>query len=285
MNAETLALGHAEPRIPKVVLRAVASLAVLLAIAVLAAQIEPYLNRPIETVRIEGHFQHLTAVQLAAAADVGSGEHLFDADLVAVRTRVEALPWVAGARVMRVWPDALAISVREREPVARWGDDGLLDRDGNPFRPSSSDLDVALPQLAGPDDRADEVLDTYKRLSAALSSGLFALAGLTLDERGEWTATTRSKVVLRLGQDDPLAQIALIQGAVTDSLAQQMDAVAYVDLRYPNGFAVGWVNGKDIEHCATKAGSAGGSPFCGRLSASVSGGASAPVPATHGGSR
>lgn len=282
MNAESLAhpLGlGSEARLPRIALRVAASAAALLAVAVLAAQLEPRVNRRIDAIRVEGRFAHLTAAQLAAAAGIAPGDRLFKANLEDIRARVESLPWVANARVTRQWPDALALKVVEREAVARWGDDGLLDRNGTPFRPPAADIAQTLPKLSGPEARAGEVFAVYGKLAEGLADTPFALAGLSLDARGEWTAQTQGLngkpgIALRLGEEDPVAQIALLQGAVTRSVASQLDAVAYIDLRYPNGFAVGWVNGRDIEHCATRAGAATpDKPFCGRLSASVSGGA------------
>ena len=52
------------------------------------------------------------------AADVEPGEPLVSVDTGAVADRVEALPWVATARVERSWPSTVRIRVTEREPVA-----------------------------------------------------------------------------------------------------------------------------------------------------------------------
>jgi len=52
------------------------------------------------------------------AARVEPGEPLVSVDTGAVADRVEALPWVATARVERSWPSTVRIRVTEREPVA-----------------------------------------------------------------------------------------------------------------------------------------------------------------------
>jgi len=66
---------------------------------------------------------------------------------------------------------------------------------------------------------------------------------LALDARGEWTAQTRAGVSLRFGQAEPASLAAQLSGTVARSLADHLDAVSYIDLRYPNGFAVGWRGG------------------------------------------
>ena len=240
MNAETLVVGESELRIPWGVLRLLGIVAGLLGVAVLAVQVSPYVNRPVGSFRVEGHFDHLTALQVAAAANIAPGTKLFAVDLDSVRKEVETLPWVGHAEISRAWPSGVVVAVEERLPVAHWGELGLLDSEGRPFTPPASELPAGLPQLNGPDDRIADVWTAYQKLSSTLKGSLFELSGLSLDARGEWTAVTRSGISLRLGHDDPSAQGALIVGDVTRSLSDRITQVAYVDMRYPNGFSVGW---------------------------------------------
>jgi cell division protein FtsQ len=199
---------------------------------------------------VQGRFNHLSPSLLASAAGIAPGERLFETNLEQIRERIELLPWVASVQVVRQWPAALSLRVSEREPVARWADDALLDSEGNVFRPGLRDLPADMPRLAAQDEHATEVLAAYREMALALDNGPLALAGLTLDNRGEWTAQTRANgghpgIILRLGQDEPRNHLSMLQEAVTANLAGKIDAVAYVDLRYPNGFAVGWVGGRE----------------------------------------
>jgi cell division protein FtsQ len=256
MSAGTFVVGATELRIPWTALRVLAAAAGLLAFAVMAVQAIPYVDRPVIRIRIDGHFAHLTPAQIAVAAGLQPGVKLFAVDLAQLRAQVEALPWVAHARATRVWPEGVALRVDEREPVARWRNAGLLDTELRTFTPPARDLPQGLPLLAGPEDRVADVWSAYQKLAAALSDGPLAVDSLSLDARGEWTAQTRGGVVLRLGQDDPVLQITLLTGTVVHSLADKFDQVAYIDLRYPNGFAVGWRSGEitTTTHAARVAG-------------------------------
>ena len=62
--------------------------------------------------------QAMTAAEIEAAAQVPYGTPLIDADLGAVRRRVEALAGIESATVSRSWPQTIDISVTERVPVA-----------------------------------------------------------------------------------------------------------------------------------------------------------------------
>jgi cell division protein FtsQ len=253
------------PTLPRALLPAIVAVA-LLALAMLAGHaLKPALNRPVQALRIDGQLTHLSAAQIGAAAAPAPGARLFDLDLDAVRTRVEALPWVAHARVSRLWPSRLAIRVWERKPYAQWGDAGLVDEDGQAFTPAPEDLPPGLPHLAGPAGREAEVMRAYQQMTAALGGSSFVPSGLRLDARGDWTLATVAGIELRLGADDPAGKAALLLGAVMRTLNAKMDQVAYVDLRYTNGFAVGW---KEAGPCPAKNAAPGSARSdCGRKDA------------------
>lgn len=70
---------------------------------------------------------------ILALLDVDAGMPLMAVDLMAVQSRIEALPWVRRATVTRVLPGDLNIEVEERVPFALWQQDGklrLIDREG-----------------------------------------------------------------------------------------------------------------------------------------------------------
>lgn len=226
------------PSLPRVLLPALLGVALLAGAVLLAHALRPLLDRPVQALRVDGALTHLKVPAIAAAAAIPPGTGLFDVDLGAVRDRVEALPWVARARVSRVWPGRIAVRVWERQPFARWGDAALVDSDGVAFTPPPAELPAGLPLLAGPPGRAGEVMQAYQELGARLQGSPFVPAGLRLDARGEWTLQTAGGIELRLGDAAPASRVPLLLGAVWHSLADRMDQVAYVDLRYSNGFAV-----------------------------------------------
>ncbi|MEK6805912.1 MAG: FtsQ-type POTRA domain-containing protein [Pseudomonadota bacterium] len=194
----------------------------------------------VSKLEIAGDFRHLDPAQVRAQLQPELAGTLLSLDLEQVRAAAETLPWVAQARVERVWPDAVRVSLREHTPFARWGEHSLLSDTGVMFTPAEVMSFEGFPQLAGPTDQQALMAQTFRDLSAQIGAGDFAIAALTLDARGEWTARTQSGVELRLGRGDPLPKAALIAGAVTRALGSRVAEIAYVDLRYSNGFATGW---------------------------------------------
>ncbi len=101
-------------------------------------------------VQVEG-LHALTAPEIAGLARVPMNTPLFDIDLAGAQQQISANPFVRSATVTREFPDALLISVQEREPVAtvNGGQVWYVDESGvlMPFRQSSLKLD--LPIISG----------------------------------------------------------------------------------------------------------------------------------------
>jgi cell division protein FtsQ len=156
-----------------------------------------------------------------------------------IKARLEELPWVSHARVERAWPGIVRVRVWEYSAYARWND-ALLSTDGKVFHVRDQDVPPGLPRLAGPEGRHNEVRDAFERMGKALGDSAFAPAGLSLDDRGDWIATTQGGIELRFGRGELAEQFDFIKGPVSNALAGKLDQAMYVDLHYSNGFAVGW---------------------------------------------
>ncbi|HEY3697742.1 MAG TPA: cell division protein FtsQ/DivIB [Spongiibacteraceae bacterium] len=207
---------------------------------------------PVSRVAVTGSLRHLDRNLLIERVRPHlNGAGFMTVDLDGIRADVMRVPWVADVSIQRRWPDQLVIAVIEQEAIARWGNDGLLNRRGVIFRPKSlvdaGDKalgDVAqLPLLYGPDNLSSEVVERYAELRELLSEQKLALVNLGSDERGSWSATLQNGVVLRLGTGDILKKMRCFSRVYQADLSAQMDRIAYIDLRYGNGVAVGWKNG------------------------------------------
>jgi hypothetical protein len=177
--------------------------------------------------------------------EMGADDYLtkpFSANELMQRT-LEAMRWIDYARVERAWPDGLRVMVTEQVAVARWGEHGLLNTRGELFLPDARDLPADLPQLLGPEGTETQVarlyLDTYPRL---LTVGL-SLSRVTLDERGAWNLELSNGVEVRLGRQDVNARLERFISAASPVIATRTGQVSYVDMRYSNGFAIGWGTG------------------------------------------
>jgi len=196
---------------------------------------------PVSRVSVAGNLKHLDRQLLVARVQpLLAGAGFMTVDLEAIRAALVELPWVADVSIQRLWPDQLMIAVTEQEAIARWGKDGLLNRRGEVFRPQPLGDVEQLPALFGPDGMSGDVVARYAEMRALLAEQKLALASLGTDERGSWSAILQNGVVLRLGTGDVLKKMRRFLRIYSDELSQQFGNVAYIDLRYGNGLAVGW---------------------------------------------
>ena len=234
-NRRVQAAGPARPRRRmRRLLRAAAVLAALL--GVLWA-----LDRPIRAVRVTGPFRHVSPLTVErAVADVALGSGLLTVNLHRVRAAVAALPWVAAVSVRRMWPDALAVRISEQVAAACWNGDGLVNRAGKVFVTGLADPPAALPRLSGPPGTSAKVMRRYLAMRGELASSGFAIASLALSARGTWKFTLNDGIRVRLGRSDLDSRFNKFVDVALAIVKRRAHAIAYVDMRYMNGFAIGW---------------------------------------------
>ena len=130
----------------------------------------------LRTVTIEG-LVRLTKQQVLDRAALPGGRSLLRIDPAAIAARVEKLPPVADASVVRHWPHGIVIKVTERRPVAMvatGSDWTLVDIDGVAFATVHAQPSGLIPVRVGSPMTQDGTADARSALAVyrALSAGL-----------------------------------------------------------------------------------------------------------------
>jgi cell division protein FtsQ len=243
MRAEATLAGTAADSVQSPVLRLLGWCVAVLLIAAALLPLAPRLGGPRTALTLEvgGELTRISADDVRRVVAPRLDADFYELDLTAVRSAVEALPWVARARVERAWPATVRVHVQEHQALARWGDRALLSDQDVVFTPPAVPGDLAgMPRLAGPAGQQAVVREAYQGLRAQLADTPFAPVALEQNARGEWTARTEQGIELRLGRGAPLDAVARLAGPVRTALEGRLQEVTYVDLHYINGFAVGW---------------------------------------------
>jgi cell division protein FtsQ len=200
---------------------------------------DPY-RFPLSVVKVTGDFRFLQKQQLQAAVAPHAQGGFFTVDVAAVRSAAEALPWVYKASVQRIWPATLHLRVEEQQPIAHWGEQGFLNRYGEPFFPEQAGVVRELPWLAGPEGQERRVLENYQRIAKRLARIGVRSARLELDNRRAWHLQLASGVQLELGRADAWKRLQRFVTAYPSVFAGRLAELQRVDLRYSNGFSVYW---------------------------------------------
>ncbi len=206
-----------------------------------AAQLVVTPTLPINALRVEGRLLHVQEQTLRDLALEYVSGGFFETDVEAMRRAIEAMPWVSGAAVRRMWPDALQIRITEHEPLATWNDSRtVLSRTGEIFAPEASAVPAGLPHFDGPagsqrylSERYSEFLDRLKHIG-------LGIARISMDERRALELELNNGIVLLLGRDQALERVGKLVDIYLAVLHERVDDIVGVDLRYTNGFAVQW---------------------------------------------
>lgn len=205
-----------------------------------AQYVLPYADRPIAKVSVEGDLSYISQAAVQQRISPYVSASFFTIDLAGMRQELEQMPWIAHAEVRRVWPDQVVIRLDEQLPIARWGNEALLNNQGQAFAPREVANYEHLPRLSGPQRAQQQVMQQYQILSQMLRPLGFTIASLDMSSRGAWTLGTAQGVEIMLGRDHAVEQIRRFVTIYDKALKDQITKIARIDMRYPNGLAVAW---------------------------------------------
>ena len=232
----------------------------LFAVAVIFATFQvslTMLDREISSIEITGPFQRVSALHIEAAISDEIEAGFVGADIEGMQRKIVALPWIDQARVARRWPSRISIAVSEQVPAAVWGDSGLLNTSGELFVKELRHVPAELPRLSGPDSRSAEVATRYLTVREQLIPVGLDVRSVHLDARGSWEMTLGNGIEVRLGRRAVAERTSLFLDVVANIISGRATDIQYVDMRYGNGFTIGWKGGSrtpvgDPERAAQK---------------------------------
>lgn len=192
---------------------------------------------PVSTVELTHPLRNTTRHEIQAAAHAHISGNFFAVSPSQVRAALEELPWVRRASVRRVWPDRLEVTLEEHVAFARWGEQALVNTYGELFYGRT---DALLPVFLAPSGSEHEMMRRYARFAQALAPLGARLERLVLTPRRAWQLRLDSGLHIVLGRDAERAEARLARfvEAYPAALGRAAPMPVYVDLRYPNGFAL-----------------------------------------------
>jgi cell division protein FtsQ len=188
---------------------------------------------PVQEVTIQGELEHTMRSEIESALYQRVAGNFFSVDVDGVRSALERLPWVRRAAVRRVWPNRLEAVLEEHVALARWGENALVNTHGERFAGGSKET---LPRFSGPRGSESEVTRRYSRFNEIVAPLGARVDEVILTPRLAWQLKLNNGVRLALGRDADAAEERLER--FVQSTAKGRVRYDYVDLRYPNGFAL-----------------------------------------------
>jgi cell division protein FtsQ len=191
-------------------------------------------------VHVSGEIAHVTIEQVEEIVKRELSGNFFTLELAAARAAFEKLPWVRRANVRRHWPDRLAVALEEHVPLARWGTSGLVNTHGEVFSAAHDGATAtgALPLFIGPAASAKEMAIQYEYFKRSLAAIGQVPLQVHLSPRRAWRLRLDSGLVVEVGREHIEFRVDRFVAVYARSVGRLQRKLEYVDLRYPNGFAL-----------------------------------------------
>ncbi len=198
------------------------------------------LNRPMQELKVVGSLQRVSELDVEEIVRSRLRGGFITANLDQLQQAIETLPWVDHARVQRRWPNGVVVQVTEQMPIARWGEAGLLNARGELFIKDTRHVPPELPRLEGPAHSEHQVAELLLQLQPRLLEAGLRTSAIRLDARGAWELDLASGVTVRFGRRQLDERIDRFLRVGAPVVAGRPNDIAFLDMRYSNGFAVGW---------------------------------------------
>lgn len=195
---------------------------------------------PINKVRVHGTFVNLNENMLHKAVDNIVAGGYFNVNVNEVREVIENLPWVYQATVRRVWPNTLSVTVIEQKAVARWAAGGLLNEQGEVFKPAEASNVNALPLFSGPEQLNKLMLEKFRQISELVTPLQSDITHFTMDARHAVSVEFANGIQVVLGRENTLHRLQRLIKIYPRVLGKRQAEIKSIDLRYTNGMAVAW---------------------------------------------
>jgi cell division protein FtsQ len=174
---------------------------------------------------------HATDAAITGALGAGPDTMMLNFDTTAAKARLEAVPWIRHAQVMRLLPSTLQVVIEERTPYAVWQSKGqtyVVDAEGVMLAPALRDAYADLPMVVG-DGAATHAAQLFDQLVAFVDLEQQLVAAIRVGDR-RWTLKLASGVEIMLPDDGIQEALAALTKLDAERNVLKRD-IAAVDLR------------------------------------------------------
>jgi cell division protein FtsQ len=174
---------------------------------------------------------HATDAAITAALGAGPETMMLGFDTDAAKARLEALPWIRHAQVMRLLPSTLQVVVEERTPYAVWQNKGqtyVVDAEGVVLAPALREAYASLPLVVG-EGAGKNAAQLFDQLTPYGDLTQNLVAAIRVGDR-RWTLKLASGIEIMLPDDNIGEALASLTKLDSERSVLKRD-IAAVDLR------------------------------------------------------
>jgi cell division protein FtsQ len=197
---------------------------------------------PVKVIKVQASFQHVNQQVLEQTISPYMTASFFGLNVSQLQAQLLQMPWIANAQIQRIWPATIVIKITEQQPVARWGQNSLINSAGEIFTPPATTFPASLPILNGINNQAGIVWQNYQQMSTILAPLKLNIAELDVNAREAIRLVLNSGTEILLGRNDTISHLQRFVNIYPKIFHSAEGNAQTVDLRYDNGLAITWRN-------------------------------------------
>ncbi len=203
------------------------------------------MNRPyfditqIEIVGANGTLQYVDKQNVFKTVLPYVTGNFFQINIQDTQKVAQSIEWVKYAKVDRIPPNRIKITIEEYTPMARWIRDGyeagLISTNGEVFQ---AKYVGNLPEFDGTAVAQQHMLEQYTMLNSQLSTLRLKILRLQYSPSAAWSMILDNGIEIRLGRDNIHTRILRFVENYHTQILPHVAHLDYIDMRYNNAFAV-----------------------------------------------
>ena len=196
---------------------------------------------PIKKISLVSHTNYSDKIKIyKKSKKYLSKKSFFNLKIIDLKKEIENVAWIRLADVRRVYPDEIEIYIIEHIPIAIWNDKMFLNDLGEIF--FANDIDIKLPKIYSTNDRNKIIFKYFIVFSNNLIKNNIHHSVIKMDENNRRSLTIKlsSNIIIYLGSNDIMNKIDTFFKVYNSLNSSDLTKIRYIDMRYSNGFAVGW---------------------------------------------
>ena len=169
-----------------------------------------------------------------------NSKSFFNFKINILKKEIEEVPWVKSADIRRVYPGEIKIYIEEHIPIAIWNNESYMNNIGDIF--FIHDIKKNLPIISSNQSGNKIMFEYFSLLLKYISDENFDIKIKKIEENDirSLSAYLSSGIIVKFGSKDIRGKILTFIKVYKTLNTSDLEKIRYIDMRYSNGFSIGW---------------------------------------------
>lgn len=164
----------------------------------------------------------------------------FNVDINYLQSKIENIDWISSANIRRSYPNEIIIFVTEHIPIAIWNNKDYLNQYGEIF--TANKKNNKFPILISKNNKNKIIFEYLSLFSNDLIRHNIneKVSKIVEDDIRSISVILSSGFTIKLGSKNVKEKIDIFFKVYQTLNSSDLSKMRYIDMRYSNGFSVGW---------------------------------------------